>query len=115
MKKILIVEDEPVTPVDLKKILEENGYAIVDRVLTGESAIKSFEEHQPDIIIMDIHLKGKMTGIDAAKEIVQFSKPHFVFLAGVGYEEYLKDTGIDYVYLQKPFNEEKLLALIKEL
>lgn len=113
MKKILLVEDEPIDLIDLRKILTRRGYNIVDRVATGENAINSFNEYKPDYIILDIHLKGKMTGYDTAKELIQFSNPKFIFLASnEGYEEYLKGTGIDYVYLKKPFTEDQLLNLL---
>lgn len=115
MKKILLVEDEPIDSIDLRKILTQKGYNIVDRVATGENAINSFNEFNPDLIIMDIHLKGKMTGYDTAKELIQFSNPKFIFIASSeDYEEYLKGTGIDYVYLKKPFTEGHLLNLLKQ-
>lgn len=112
MKKILIVEDELITQLDLAGILSPKGYTIVKRVNTGEAAIEAFHKFKPDIIIMDVHLKGKMTGIDAAKEIVQFANPFFIFLSGDEYEMYLRGTGIKYVYLKKPFAENELLNLL---
>lgn len=115
MKKILLVEDEPVDLIDLRKLLSAEGYDIVDRVATGENAIISFNEHKPDLIIIDIHLKGKMTGYDTAKELIQFSNPKFIFIASnEGYEEYLKGTGINYVYLRKPFTEDQLMNLLNQ-
>lgn len=108
MKNILIVEDEPIASFDIGRVLIDHDFKIVDRVHTGEAAIEAYEKYKPGVIIMDVHLKGKMTGIDAAKEIVQSASPYFIFLSG-DYDEYLKGTGIRYDYLKKPFTEEQLL------
>jgi CheY-like chemotaxis protein len=56
-----------------------------------------------------------MTGIDAAKEIVQTASPFFIFLTANGYEEYLKGTGIHYMYLKKPFTEMQLIELLQNI
>lgn len=55
--KILIVEDELITAVDIKFQLEDWGYEVVGIALSGENAIKLAKEEQPDLVLMDINLK----------------------------------------------------------
>ena len=57
-ERILIVEDEAITALDLKYSLEELGYEIVDTVDTGQDAIDTAAEKTPDVVLMDIKLKG---------------------------------------------------------
>ena len=72
---ILIVEDESVTALDLKFTLEDLGYEVVGIADTAEDAINLAAELSPDLTIMDIHLKGEMTGIEAAKKISELNLP----------------------------------------
>ncbi|MFT6735497.1 MAG: two-component system response regulator LytT [Flavobacteriales bacterium] len=62
---VLVVEDESIVAKDIKTNLEKLGYKVVGTVATGEKAIEQSIELKPDIILMDIMLKGKMTGIEA--------------------------------------------------
>ena len=67
--KILIVEDELIVARDITMRLENMGYDIVGVVDNGNDAIKKTGETQPDIVLMDIELKGNMDGIDTAQKI----------------------------------------------
>jgi len=67
--QILIVEDERITAEDIKGALEGAGYNVPDLVSSGEDAVKKAGEIRPDLILMDIHLDGKMDGIEAAEII----------------------------------------------
>lgn len=64
--KILIVEDEAITAMDLQNSLKSMGYDAPAIVPSGERAIKKAEELKPDLVLMDIKLKGAMDGIEAA-------------------------------------------------
>ena len=66
---ILIVEDEGIAAADIQSRLSRLGYRIVGRARSGEDAIREIEEHAPDIVLMDIHLHGKIDGIAAAEVI----------------------------------------------
>ncbi|MBI4682590.1 MAG: response regulator [Nitrospirae bacterium] len=68
-KRIMVVEDEGITAMRIKRSLEEMGYAVTSTVFTGEEAVKKVEEDNPDLILMDIVLRGKMDGIEAARQI----------------------------------------------
>ena len=67
--RILIVEDEAIIAMEIESQLHGLGYQVTSIVDTGEKAIKKAEEDRPDIILMDIRIKGEMDGIDAAEEI----------------------------------------------
>ena len=67
--KILVVEDEIITAMELKIILEDEGYIVSDLIASGELAVKKAIEILPDLVILDIQLKGMMDGIEAAEEI----------------------------------------------
>ena len=66
---ILVVEDERITAEDIKGGLQNAGYTVPAIVDSGEDAIKKTEEFKPDLVIMDIKLKGEMDGIEAAGQI----------------------------------------------
>jgi two-component system, response regulator PdtaR len=66
---ILVVEDERITAEDIKSGLECSGYHVIDMVASGKEAIESAGKFHPDLVLMDIKLKGKMDGIEAAGQI----------------------------------------------
>jgi CheY-like chemotaxis protein len=69
--KIMIVEDEPITAEDLQEALIEMGYTVNAMVSTAADAIREAERTRPDLIIMDIHIRGDIDGVDAARTIRQ--------------------------------------------
>ncbi len=66
MAQILVVENERVVAEDIQRSLQSFGYTVPAIVATGEEAIKKVEEYKPDIVLMDIVLRGEMDGIEAA-------------------------------------------------
>ncbi|MTK63794.1 MAG: response regulator [Methanobacterium sp.] len=66
---ILVVEDERITAEDIKSGLECSGYNVIDMVASGREAIERAGKLHPDLVLMDIKLKGKMDGIEAAGQI----------------------------------------------
>ena len=69
MKKILIVEDDKIFALSLKLSLLKNGFEVLTPVDTAEQGFQSAMANKPDLILMDIMLKGPATGIDAAMQI----------------------------------------------
>jgi PAS domain S-box-containing protein len=67
--KILIVEDEAIIAMEIESQLQSLGYEVTSIVDTGEKAIEKAEKDKPDLILMDIRIKGKMDGIDTAETI----------------------------------------------
>ena len=64
--KILIVEDESIVAKDIQVTLEKLGYDVVGTIAEGEKVLDIVKDKTPDLILMDIMLKGKMTGIDVS-------------------------------------------------
>ena len=67
--KILIVEDEVIIAMEVESQLQGLGYEVTSIVNTGENAIKKAAEDKPDLILMDIRIKGELDGIDTAEVI----------------------------------------------
>ena len=78
--RILIVEDERIVANDLRGRLDRIGYDVVGMACTGEDAIARAREHLPDIVLMDITLKGAMDGVEAAEEIGRASDIPVIFM-----------------------------------
>ncbi len=78
-KKVIVVEDESIIALNLKFDLEDLGFEVPEPVDNGIEAIEKSREIFPDIVLMDINLKGDMNGIEAAKEISEMGIP-IIFL-----------------------------------
>jgi len=117
MKKtgILIVEDEVIIAKDLSQTLTKLGYTVVGHCTKGEDAVGLVEEKKPDLVLMDIMLKGEMTGIDAAKEIRKKFEVPVVYLTAYSDEDSLNraNTSAPSGYLVKPFKANDLRATIE--
>jgi CheY-like chemotaxis protein len=103
--KILIVEDENIIALNIKKKLKSFGYAVPAIVSTGEEAVKMAEIISPDLILMDIMLKGDMDGVKAAEEIKKrFSIP-VIYLTAYSDDKVLDRAKVTepYGYIVKPF------------
>ena len=85
--KILIVEDEAVSALLIKKILEMEGHSVCDIAASGPDAIKSASRHQPDYVLMDVRLTGPMSGIEAAREIVKSQDCKIIIMSGYSSDE----------------------------
>lgn len=104
---ILVVEDENIVAKDIQNSLIRLGYNVVGISSTGENAIELVKDHKPDLVLMDIMLKGQMSGIDAADVIRnEFSIP-VIFLTAYADENTLTKAKITepYGYIIKPFKE----------
>jgi CheY-like chemotaxis protein len=67
--RILVVEDEAIVTADLRSKLERLGYIVCAVAFSGEDAIQQADETRPDLVLMDVHLQGNMTGFEAAARI----------------------------------------------
>ena len=114
-KKILIVEDELITAADIRFTLEDIGFEVVGTTATGQNAIDISKEKQPDLVLMDLHLKGKMDGIEAAQEILK-SDIKVIFLTGQANQDELNQTSANGAsgYITKPFDHKKLKKAVEE-
>ncbi len=114
-KKILVVEDERIAAEDIKQTLQRLGYDVCSVVSTGKDAIKKAQELQPDLVLMDIVLEGKMTGIEAAEEIYSKLNIPVIYLTAYADEATLQQAKLTKPlgYIVKPFSERELRTVIE--
>jgi response regulator RpfG family c-di-GMP phosphodiesterase len=109
-ERIMVVEDEWVIADQLCRSLKDLGYTVCSTASTGEEAIKMAEEYRPDLILMDIVLKGKMDGIETAGRITSRFNIPVLYLSAYTNQEYIeraKKTN-PLCYLVKPHNQNEL-------
>lgn len=113
--KILVVEDERIVAKDIVKSLQRLGYIVMASVASGEEAIQKVAENQPDLVLMDIMLKGEMDGIEAAEEIRHNYEIPVVYLTAYADENTLKRAKITdpFGYIIKPFDDRDLQTTIE--
>jgi CheY-like chemotaxis protein len=113
--RILIVEDEVIVREDLRDSLEGLGYEVVGVAVAGREAISKTQELRPDLVLMDVRLKGDMDGIEAAQSIrARYTLP-VVFLTAFADERTIARAAAacPYGYLTKPFYERAIRATIE--
>ena len=113
--KILIVEDEAIIAMEIENQLQSLGYEVISIVDTGDEAIKKAEEDKPNLILMDIRIKGEMDGIDAAEQIRnRFGIPVIFSTAYLDQEriERAKIT-MPFGYVLKPIQERDLKVTLE--
>jgi len=114
-KQILIVEDEPIVADDIKMTLHKLGYAVPAIASSGKEAIKKTEEIHPDLVLMDIVLKGKMDGIEATRIIRSRFDIPVIYLTAFADKKILERAKITepYGYIIKPFEDRELKSTIE--
>jgi len=118
--KILIVEDELIVAKDIQNMLHRLSYDARDICISGEDALKLIKTEPPDLVLMDIILKGRMNGIQAAREIRRKYDLPIIFLSAYANINYINraKAAEPYGYILKPIDEKSLripieLALAK--
>ncbi len=114
-KKIMIVEDEWVIAKDIQQCLQKLGYTVTAIVSSGKKAIEMAKENVPDLILMDIVLKGEMDGIEVANIIHINSKIPIIYLTAFSDKKILDRAKISepFGYMIKPFEEKELHTTIE--
>jgi len=112
---ILVTEDESIVRKDIEMRLKKLGYNIAGSADTGLKAIEIAKSEKPDLALMDIMLKGEMTGIEAAAEIKKFLDIPIIFLTAYSDDNTLeKAKGSEpHGYLLKPFKESDVRTSIE--
>ncbi|MGA2668514.1 MAG: PAS domain S-box protein [Ignavibacteria bacterium] len=113
--KILVVEDEGIIAQDIKNCLENLGYTVPEVVFTGTEAILKADELRPDLVLMDIVLKGEIDGIETAAEIRNRYNIPIVYLTAYEDDKTLKRAKLTEPlgYILKPFEERYLRSSIE--
>ncbi|MBI3987281.1 MAG: response regulator [Lentisphaerae bacterium] len=112
---ILVVEDESIVAKDIQSSLQTLGYRVPAIVSTGEDAVNKAGALRPDLVLMDIMLKGDMDGIEAAAEIRKRYKIPAVYLTAYTDENTLRRAKVSeaFGYLLKPFEDRELRITIE--
>ncbi len=114
-KKILIIEDEIIVAFEIKKILEQLSYEVVNIATNYNDAITYFKCNKPDLMIVDIHLKDSFSGIEIVKSIKKLHNIPIIFLSAYN-DEQTENEVINLepeAYLIKPFKRKDLELSIK--
>lgn len=113
--EILIVEDEALVALEIKRGLLKMGFSVSDMVTNHDDTLKSITEKTPDIVLMDIHLKNSQDGIETAKAIQKIADIPIVYLTA-----FADDATIARAvqtnpmgYLVKPFKREDLKSILQ--
>ena len=114
-ERILVVEDESILAMLIKRKLQNWGYEVIGWTDTGEDAVNEAKKTEPDLILMDIVLKGDMDGIEAAQQIRESMDVPIIYLTAYSNEDVLKRARITepYGYILKPFRESEVNANIE--
>ena len=112
--RVVIAEDEAIVRLDLKEILEEEGYEVVGETGRGDEAVKLVQELSPDLAILDIKMPGQ-DGLTAASEITSEQRAAVLIITAFSQRnliEEARDAGV-LAYLIKPFQRTELIPAIE--
>jgi CheY-like chemotaxis protein len=115
-KKIMVVEDESIIALDIKSVLNGFGFDVCAIASSGEESIKLAKKTNPDLILMDVKLKGEMNGITAAKTIKKTLNIPVIYLSAYGDLDTINRTNgsSPFGLISKPFGEEELQSTIRK-
>lgn len=112
---VLVVEDESIVSKDIQHSLKKLGYNVVGAASTGEKAFELAQSEKPDIILMDIMLKGDINGIETASRVKEELQIPVIYLTAYADESTLEKAKVTepYGYIIKPFKEVDLHTSIE--
>jgi PAS domain S-box-containing protein len=114
-KRILVVEDEAIVALDVKERLTDMGYEVCGTVERGDQALELAASSRPDLVLMDIRLKGEMDGIAAAEEIRQRWRIPVIYLTAFSEDQTLQRAKFTepFGYIIKPFEDREIQSTIE--
>jgi two-component system, response regulator PdtaR len=113
-KRILVVEDEAIITADLRNKVERLGYVVCGTAFSGEDAIQKADDTEPDLVLMDVRLRGNMTGIEAASQIRKRRNVPVIYItAYVGFLPDTEETRDTSLWLSKPFSSSELKKILQ--
>jgi response regulator NasT len=113
--RIVVAEDEGIARLDLKEMLENQGYLVVGEATDGRSAVNLARELKPDLLLMDIKMPGEIDGIAAAKILAEERVAPVLLLTAFSDREFVdraRESGV-MGYIVKPFGEAELVPAIE--
>lgn len=113
--KILLVEDEVLVAEDIAGDLDKEGFDVTEIVISGDEAIEAIERNPPDIVLMDINIKGKLDGIETAAIVNEsFQIPIIYVTANTSHQFVSRALETSpHAFLSKPFNQKDLNIAIE--
>lgn len=114
-KSILIIEDELIIASDIKYILEDAGYQVMNIIKNGDEALSFLSFNNPDLVLCDINIRGSKDGIEVAIAIQEKKKVPFVFLTSLADKPTLERAkhALPYGYIVKPFEDKDIVSAIE--
>ena len=115
MPKVAIVEDEFIVALDIRSFLERSGYAVSGVYSSGEDLLAQFKATRPDLVLMDIKIRGKLDGVETASIVHERYYTPVVLLTAFADDETIARAKITqpYGYIIKPFEERELKTAIE--
>ena len=115
MPGIAIVEDEYIVALDIRNFLERSGYGVAGVFASGEDLLDRYAQLQPDLIIMDIKIRGRLDGVETARLVYERYRTPVVLLTAYADDETVARAKITqpFGYLLKPFEERELRTAIE--
>ena len=113
-RRVVLAEDEALIRLDLKEMLEEEGYEVVAEAGDGESAVRLAKEHRPDLVVLDIKMPG-LDGLTAAQRISEEHLGPVLILTAFSQKDLVERAAQARAmgYLVKPFQKEDLIPAIE--
>ncbi len=114
-KKVLIVEDEGITSLELENKIRKWGYDPIGVAVSGEEALAMARDLKPDLMIMDVRLQGEEDGVEAAEKILDEMKISLIYITAHS-SDFIMDRAhktSPYAYFIKPFNDSELKFAIE--
>jgi CheY-like chemotaxis protein len=113
--QIMIVEDERIIALDIQNLLIQAGYPAPSVYSSGEAAIAAVKKNKPNLVLMDIMLKGKLDGLDAAKKIREYMDIPIIYITALIDEKTRKkaESVSPYELVGKPINIRQLLEVLE--
>lgn len=115
LARILIAEDENIIAKDIEKTLRKLGYNVVGLVRSGEQLLKNYTTYNPDLILMDINLEGKLSGIDVSRALKKDGDIPVIYLTALADNSTIQQAKYTepFGYIVKPFDEDTLKTSIE--
>ena len=112
--RILIVEDDAIIAAHLRTVLDHAGFEVAALVPSGEDALAGLDEWQPDVVMMDVRLRGQLNGIETGEAAYARTGCGIVFLSAFSMRSTsLLDPAKPFGYLNKPVHDEELCKAIR--
>ena len=113
-ERILIVEDETIIAEDLRCMLSELGYQVISGITTGLEAIHAAQKERPDLILMDINLRGEIDGVEAVQRIRANQDIPVLYISAYPENDVVqsRELGHGYGYIPKPFDPVEIGAMV---